>query len=66
MPEKGRIATEITKVDKEIVGLEKKLANESFVARAPEEVVAEQRGRLADEQTRRVRLVEALAALEAP
>ena len=34
-----------------------------FLARAPEDVVAEQRTRLADEQARRVRLVEALAAL---
>jgi valyl-tRNA synthetase len=64
--EKGRIAKEIGKVDKEIAGLEKKLANEAFLARAPEDVVAEQRARLADEQTRKQRLHEALASLEAP
>jgi valyl-tRNA synthetase len=61
--EKGRIGKEIGKVDKDIAGLEKKLENADFLARAPEDVVAEQRGRLADEQARRVRLVEALAAL---
>jgi valyl-tRNA synthetase len=61
--EKGRIGKEIGKVDKDIAGLEKKLENADFLARAPEDVVAEQRGRLADEQARRSRLVEALAAL---
>ena len=61
--EKGRIGKEIGKVDKDIAGLEKKLENADFLARAPEDVVAEQRGRLADEQARRTRLVEALAAL---
>ena len=61
--EKGRIARDIVKAEKEIATLEKKLANESFVARAPEDVVAEQRARLAEEQTRRGRLEEALRSL---
>jgi valyl-tRNA synthetase len=62
--EKTRIARDIAKADKEIATLEKKLANEAFVARAPEDVVAEQRGRLVDEQTRKARLEEALASLQ--
>jgi valyl-tRNA synthetase len=62
--EKTRIAREIGKVDKEIGVLEKKLGNEAFVARAPEDVVAEQRGRLADEHTRKQRLTEALESLQ--
>jgi valyl-tRNA synthetase len=62
--EKARIAKDITKVDKEIATLEKKLANESFVARAPEDVVAEQRARLGEEQTKRRRLEEALQSLQ--
>jgi valyl-tRNA synthetase len=62
--EKTRIARDIVKVEKEIATLEKKLANESFVSRAPEDVVAEQRSRLVDEQTRRARLEEALASLQ--
>jgi valyl-tRNA synthetase len=61
--EKTRIAKDIAKADKEIAGLEKKLANADFIARAPEEVVAEQKTRLADEKTRRQRLVDALATL---
>jgi valyl-tRNA synthetase len=61
--EKARIARDIGKADKEIGALEKKLGNEAFVARAPEDVVAEQRARLADEQTRRQRLADALASL---
>jgi valyl-tRNA synthetase len=61
--EQARITKEIAKVDKEIAGLDKKLANEAFLARAPEDVVAEQRARLADEHTRKLRLVEALEAL---
>jgi len=62
--EKGRIARDIVKAEKEIATLEKKLGNESFVARAPEDVVAEQRARLAEEQTRRKRLEEALQSLQ--
>ncbi len=59
--EKARIEKDVGKVDKEIATLEKKLGNADFLARAPEDVVEEQRTRLADEQTRRQRLVDALA-----
>jgi valyl-tRNA synthetase len=61
--EKARIGKEIGKADKDIAGLEMKLENQYFLARAPEDVVAEQRARLSDEQARRTRLVDALAAL---
>ena len=61
--EKKRIEKDIGKADKEIGGLEKKLGNADFLARAPEEVVAEQRARLAEEQTRKQRLTDALATL---
>jgi valyl-tRNA synthetase len=63
--EKTRIEKDIGKVDKEIAGLEKKLGNADFLARAPEDVVEEQRARLAEEQTRRQRFVEALETLAA-
>jgi valyl-tRNA synthetase len=63
--EQGRIAKDLAKVDKEIATLEKKLGNADFLARAPEDVVEEQRARLADEQTRRRRLAEALETLAA-
>jgi valyl-tRNA synthetase len=61
--EKTRIAKDIGKADKEISVLEKKLGNADFLARAPEDVVAEQRARLAEEQSRRQRLADALATL---
>jgi valyl-tRNA synthetase len=61
--EKSRIAKDIAKADKEIAMLDKKLGNAEFLARAPEDVVAEQRGRLAEEQARRQRLADALATL---
>jgi valyl-tRNA synthetase len=63
--EKTRIAKDIGKADKEIGGLEKKLGNADFLAKAPEDVIAEQRARLAEEQARRARLADALAILNA-
>jgi len=63
--ERARITKDITKVDKEIALLDKKLGNADFLARAPEDVVEEQRARLAEEQTRRQRLAEALETLAA-
>jgi valyl-tRNA synthetase len=61
--EKTRIAKEIGKTERDIAGLEKKLDNPDFLARAPEEVVAEQRARLIDENARKARLIDALAQL---
>jgi valyl-tRNA synthetase len=53
----------LEKVRKEITGLGRKLSNAKFVERAPAEVVAENRERLADYQAQEVRLVEALERL---
>jgi len=61
--EKSRISKDISKAEKEIATLEKKLGNADFLARAPEEVVAEQKARLAEENARRQRLQDALATL---
>jgi valyl-tRNA synthetase len=44
--EKERIAREITRIEGEIVKAEKKLSTESFVSRAPAQVVAQERERL--------------------
>jgi valyl-tRNA synthetase len=63
--EKARIAKDIGKAEKEIATLEGKLAKPDFLAKADPEVVAENRARLADEQLRRQRLVDALATLGA-
>ncbi|HEY0988289.1 MAG TPA: valine--tRNA ligase [Kofleriaceae bacterium] len=62
--EKSRIAKDIAKTDKEISAIERKLGNADFLAKAPDDVVAEQKARLAEEQSRRQRLADALATLE--
>ncbi|SDM28271.1 valyl-tRNA synthetase [Franzmannia pantelleriensis] len=56
--ELARLAKEIDKQDKLIGGIEKKLGNESFIAKAPEAVVDKERGKLADFQAARRLLVE--------
>jgi valyl-tRNA synthetase len=48
--ERQRLRKEMDKLQGEIVKLDKKLSNDQFLAKAPEEVVAEQRERLADSQ----------------
>jgi valyl-tRNA synthetase len=62
--EKTRIAKDIEKAQKEIGALEKKLGNADFVAKAPEEVVAEQQARLTEEKSKVERLIEALQTVE--
>ncbi|MDR5865216.1 valine--tRNA ligase [Halomonas koreensis] len=56
--ELARLAKEIDKQDKLIGGIEKKLGNESFVAKAPEAVVQKERDKLADYTAARKVLVE--------
>ena len=60
-----RLKREIDKVGSEIRQLDAKLANEKFVARAPEHVVEEQRERKADAEATASRLEQALKRLEA-
>ncbi len=61
--EKARLGKEIGKLDGDIQGTEKKLANADFVAKAPEEVIEENRERLATARAKRARLQEALTRL---
>jgi valyl-tRNA synthetase len=63
--ESKRLKREIDKVGSEIRQLDAKLANEKFVARAPEHVVEEQRERKADAEATVIRLEQALKRLEA-
>ena len=63
--EKARLQSAIAKSDGEIGKLEKKLGNRQFLAKAPEEVVEEQRERLVESHSTRARLVDALERLSA-
>ena len=63
--EHARLAKEIARLDGEAVKTEAKLANERFVARAPEAVVAQERARLADFSQSAQRLREQRARLPA-
>ena len=61
--EKARLQGELRKLEGEIDRLDRKLANEDFLAKAPAEVVEEQRERRAETQAARARLAEALDRL---
>ena len=63
--EKARLEKEIAKLEGEIVKFEKKLANEGFLAKAPEDVVDEQRERRDKAMADRDRRSEALERLAA-
>jgi valyl-tRNA synthetase len=61
--ERLRLEKEIGKLDAEIAQIDKKLGNEQFVAKAPEEVIDEQKARREAAFDRRQRIAEALQRL---
>jgi valyl-tRNA synthetase len=61
--ERTRLTKELEKARSEAAKLEKKLANEQFLAKAPAEVVEEQRQRLAETTQARDKLAAALERL---
>jgi valyl-tRNA synthetase len=61
--EKARLQKEAGRLEADIAGTERKLANPDFVARAPEDVVEENRERIRDAAARRIKVLEALARL---
>ncbi|HYG25902.1 MAG TPA: valine--tRNA ligase, partial [Caulobacteraceae bacterium] len=63
--EKARLVKDIAAAASDIDRTARKLANADFVSRAPEEVVEENRERLADAQAAKAKLEAALARLEA-
>jgi valyl-tRNA synthetase len=63
--ERARLAKEVAGLASEIEKTAKKLSNPDFVARAPEEVVEENRDRLAEAEAGKERLEAALARLAA-
>ncbi|MEO0872773.1 MAG: class I tRNA ligase family protein, partial [Pseudomonadota bacterium] len=56
---------ELKSLEKELTGLEKKLGNPNFVAKAPQEVVEENRERLSEGKVRVEKLIAARKALDA-
>ena len=61
--ERARLQREVQKLVDEIGKIDAKLGNASFVSRAPEHVVEEQRERRAEAETARARLTQALERL---
>jgi valyl-tRNA synthetase len=61
--ERARLEKDLKKANDEIARFDAKLGNEQFVAKAPEEVLAEQREKRAEAAALAVRLGEALARL---
>ena len=62
--EKGRLEKQKAKLAKQIQTSEKKLSNENFVGRAPEEVVQEERTRLAEAQAELASVEKTLSSLD--
>ena len=62
--ERERLNKEIAAASSEIEKIGKKLGNEAFIAKAPEAVVAENKRRLEEEETRKAGLAAALARLD--
>ncbi|WP_404376767.1 valine--tRNA ligase [Vreelandella aquamarina] len=63
--ELARLAKEIEKQDKLIGGIEKKLGNEGFIAKAPDAVIEKERGKLAEFQSAKKLLEEQQAKISA-
>ena len=62
--EKARLDKELAKADAEIKRIDVKLANEKFVANAPEEIVEEEREKRETARARRAKILEAMERLK--
>ena len=61
--EKERLNKELQGIDKSLAGLSKRLQDDKFLSRAPEEVVEKERKRQSDMEERRTRVEETLSRL---
>jgi valyl-tRNA synthetase len=62
--ERARLAKEMAKCDADIARVDAKLGNPNFVARAPEDVVEEEKEKREEAAARKVKIAEALQRLE--
>ena len=62
--ERARLAKEMAKCDADIARVDAKLGNPNFVARAPEDVVEEEKEKREAAAARKVKIAEALQRLE--
>jgi valyl-tRNA synthetase len=62
--ERARLAKEMAKCEADIARIDAKLGNPNFVARAPEEVVEEEKEKREEAQLRKAKIADALQRLE--
>ena len=62
--ERARLGKEMAKADADIARVDAKLGNPNFVARAPEEVVEEEKEKREEAVARKAKIAEALERLE--
>ena len=62
--ERARLAKEMAKCDADIARVDAKLSNPNFAARAPEEVVEEEKEKREEAHARKGKIAEALERLE--
>jgi valyl-tRNA synthetase len=63
--ERARLDKEIAKADADIKRVDAKLANEKFMANAPEEIVEEEREKREEALARKAKIAEAIERLKA-
>ena len=62
--ERARLAQEMTKAEADIARVDATLNNSNFVARAPEEVVEEEKEKREEAQARKAKIAEAMERLK--